>query len=83
MGLVETPMRITLTVMLNVGIFLRQLKQGLPNQGARHAKVIRQFLFGQVGPRMQPVLDDGAGQRIHDVACGGLIVLVFHVDIHF
>ena len=26
MGLVETPMRITLTVMLNVGIFLRQLK---------------------------------------------------------
>jgi len=49
---------------------LRELKQGLPHQRARHAEMVRQFLLGQFGPRQQPVLDNGARQGLDDAVRG-------------
>jgi hypothetical protein len=52
---------------------LRQLKQGLAHQGARHAVVVGQLLLGELGTRLQAVLDDGAGQAFDNLigGCGG------------
>ena len=50
---------------------LRQLKQRLPHQGARHTEMIGQFLFGQFGARVQPVLHNGFGQGFDDGMGGG------------
>ena len=55
---------------------LRQLKQRLAHQRARHAKVVGQLLLGQFGAGQQPVFHDGAGQRFDDVVRGGS----FHVS---
>ena len=53
------------------------LKQRLPHQRARHAEVVGQFLLGQLGARLQAVLDDGAGQARHDEA-GGRVIHALH-----
>jgi 5-hydroxyisourate hydrolase len=50
---------------------LRQLEQRLPHQRARDAEVVGQFLFGQLGARLQAVLHDGAGERVGDDAGRG------------
>ena len=50
---------------------LRQLEQRLPHQRARDAEMVGQLLLGQLAAGLQPVLDDGARQRIDDGAGGG------------
>ena len=50
---------------------LRQLKQRLAHQRARHAEVVGQFLLGQLGARVQAVFHDGAGQRLDNVVGAG------------
>src|SRR5690606_16401910 len=50
---------------------LRQLEQALAHQGARDAKVVGQFLLGQLGAGKQAVFDDGACQRFDNGAGGG------------
>jgi hypothetical protein len=45
----------------------------LTHQSARHAKVVGQFLLGQLGAGQNPVLHDGAGERFDDVVRGGYV----------
>ena len=49
---------------------LRQLKQGLAHQGARHAVMVGQLLLGQFGAGLQAVLDDGAREAFDNLIGG-------------
>ena len=50
-------------------LVLRELQQGLAHECARHAKMVGQFLLSQLGTRLQPMLDNRLGERLHDQVC--------------